>query len=234
MSPGTAFTMLVVAKAPVPGLAKTRLCPPLTHEAAADIAAAALIDSLAAASEAVQQDRSRIIVSTTGSFTNAARRADIGIALQGCHLVPQRGSTFAERLINAHQDAKDHRPGLPVVQIGMDTPHVDPALLVGAGLAASRSPHAGVLGNAADGGWWLLALAEPEAARALATVPMSQPDTGRLTREALTEAGVDLTTTAKLTDVDTWEDAIAVSSASPQSVFASAVRGQRAAAGTYA
>ena len=33
------FTVLIVAKSPVPGLAKTRLCAPLTSEGAADVAA---------------------------------------------------------------------------------------------------------------------------------------------------------------------------------------------------
>ena len=39
-------TVLVVAKAPVPGLAKTRLARTLGAEAAADLAAAALLDTL--------------------------------------------------------------------------------------------------------------------------------------------------------------------------------------------
>ena len=38
-------TVLVVAKAPVPGLAKTRLAAAVGDEAAADIAAAALLDT---------------------------------------------------------------------------------------------------------------------------------------------------------------------------------------------
>lgn len=38
-------TALVVAKSPVPGLAKTRLAATLGTDAAADIAAAALLDS---------------------------------------------------------------------------------------------------------------------------------------------------------------------------------------------
>ena len=38
--------LLVMAKAPVPGAVKTRLCPPASHLQAARIAAAALLDSL--------------------------------------------------------------------------------------------------------------------------------------------------------------------------------------------
>ena len=45
-------TVLVVAKAPVPGLAKTRLARTLGAETAADLAAAALLDTLDAVAEA--------------------------------------------------------------------------------------------------------------------------------------------------------------------------------------
>ena len=41
--------LIVLAKAPVPGRVKTRLCPPATPEQAASLAAAALADTLAAA-----------------------------------------------------------------------------------------------------------------------------------------------------------------------------------------
>ena len=44
--------LLVLAKAPVPGRVKTRLCPPCTPAQAAGIAAAALDDTLAAARRA--------------------------------------------------------------------------------------------------------------------------------------------------------------------------------------
>jgi glycosyltransferase A (GT-A) superfamily protein (DUF2064 family) len=46
---GRAFALLVLAKAPEPGRVKTRLCPPLTPDEAAELAAAALLDTIAAA-----------------------------------------------------------------------------------------------------------------------------------------------------------------------------------------
>jgi glycosyltransferase A (GT-A) superfamily protein (DUF2064 family) len=41
--------VLILAKAPVPGRVKTRLCPPVTPVLAADVAAAALLDTVEAA-----------------------------------------------------------------------------------------------------------------------------------------------------------------------------------------
>ena len=49
--------VLVVAKAPVPGLAKTRLAASIGADAAADVAAAALLDTLDAVAAASVQAR---------------------------------------------------------------------------------------------------------------------------------------------------------------------------------
>jgi hypothetical protein len=196
-----AFCLLVVAKAPVPGFAKTRLCPPATPAEAAEIAAAALLDTLdvvAATPGAVP------VVATTGDFAAAARSPELTHALWPMTVIRQRGEDFAQRLANAHQDAA--LPGLPVLQIGMDTPQVTPDLLAKAA-ALLTSEQDAVLGPADDGGWWALGLGNPAAASVLADVPMSRADTGERTLRALTEAGLRTTVLDQLSDVDTIADA---------------------------
>ncbi|HVV13834.1 TIGR04282 family arsenosugar biosynthesis glycosyltransferase [Amycolatopsis sp.] len=189
------FCLLVVAKAPVPGFAKTRLCPPATHAQAAEIAAAALLDTL----EAVSVTPGAVpVVATTGDFTAAARQAELARALWPVEVIPQRGNGFGERLANAHADVC--HLGLPVLQIGMDTPQVTPELLAD----AARNIGEAALGLAEDGGWWALGLRDPRDAKALADVPMSQPDTGAHTLAAL---GVSAATLPTLSDVDTMADA---------------------------
>ena len=64
-----------------------------------------------------------------------------------------------------------------------------------------------MLGPAADGGWWVLALADPRAAAGLAGVPMSRPDTFARTHAALRAAGQRVTVGRELSDVDTVTDA---------------------------
>ena len=57
--------------------------------------------------------------------------AEIRARLADVTVVEQRGEDFAERLVGAHADAAA-ATGHPVLQIGMDTPQVDPALLTDA------------------------------------------------------------------------------------------------------
>lgn len=215
--------VLVVAKAPVAGLAKTRLCPPATPRQAATIAAASLLDTLDAVAgvPCVQP-----VLAYTGRFAEAEAAREIRAALAGWCLVPQRGNGFGERLACAHADAGALFPGQPVLQIGMDTPQIGPGLL---STALHRLAGTGaVLGMATDGGWWALGLRDPTHATALGEVPMSTPDTGRLTRLALTERGLHVAELPVLSDVDTWDDALTVAAAAPGSHFAAAVaRGGR-------
>jgi glycosyltransferase A (GT-A) superfamily protein (DUF2064 family)/SAM-dependent methyltransferase len=216
--------LLVIAKAPVAGLAKTRLCPPATPRQAAAIAAAALLDTLQAVAAV---PAIRPVLAYTGRFADAEAAPELRAALTGWHLVPQRGDGFGERLANAHSDTAADFPGQPVLQIGMDTPQVAPGLL---DTALHRLGTAdAVLGMAEDGGWWALGLRDPNHAGALRDVPMSTPDTGRLTKLALTDRGLRIGDLPVLSDVDTWQDARTVAEAAPGTNFARAVTGGLAA-----
>ncbi len=197
--------VLVVAKAPVAGLAKTRLTPPLSPEQAADVAAAALLDTLAAVA---QCPVARRMVALTGSFESAARKYAIFSALSGFEIIAQRGGTFAERLVNAHNDAAS--AGFPVLQIGMDTPQVDARLLERCAASLCGEDADAVLGPARDGGWWALGVKDPASAAVLAGVPMSTSTTGADTRRALQERGDRVVLLPELTDVDCPRDAIDV------------------------
>ncbi|QRP46938.1 DUF2064 domain-containing protein [Amycolatopsis sp. FDAARGOS 1241] len=215
------FCLLVVAKAPVPGFAKTRLCPPATPAQAADIAAAALLDTL----DAVCATREAVpVVAMTGELGAAARGSELGRALRRTTVIAQRGWDFGARLANAHADVAAVLAGLPVLQIGMDTPQVTPELLDASIEPVLRGVHGAVLGPAEDGGWWGLGLADPHHAQVLAGVPMSQEDTGTRTRQALESAGLTTGPLPKLSDVDTMTDARRVAAAAPRGRFAAAVR----------
>ncbi len=193
--------VLIVAKAPVPGQAKTRLAADVGEQAAADIAAAALLDTLDAVAAANVQAR---VVAMTGSLDDASSGDEIRSCLADFTVVPQRGADFGERLANAHLDAAGAAAGLPVLQIGMDTPQVT-AELVGECARELLAADA-VLGMARDGGWWVLGVMDATMAACLRTIPMSRSDTGVVTLAALEDTGIDVSLVPTLADVDTIDD----------------------------
>ncbi|OBB67222.1 DUF2064 domain-containing protein [Mycobacterium sp. 852014-50255_SCH5639931] len=210
-------TLLVVAKAPEPGRAKTRLAATVGDLVAAEVAAAALLDTLDAVAAAPVATR---VVAMTGDLSAAAAADEIRQRLRSFTVIPQRGEDFADRLANAHADAAD---GYPVVQIGMDTPQVTADMLIDCARRLQEAP--AVLGPAVDGGWWVLGLRSPEAAECLRTVPMSQPDTGLLTYRALHDLGIGVYPAPELADFDVVDDVAAVREAcGPASRFAKATR----------
>jgi rSAM/selenodomain-associated transferase 1 len=199
--------LLVIAKAPVPGRVKTRLCPPCTPEQAAGIAAAALTDTITAACTFPATRHTLVI---DGDYPPPA----------GWHTVSQHGDGLGTRLANGFADTT--MAGVPSLLIGMDTPQLASELLteVAGGLDTADA----VLGPALDGGWWALALRDPGHAWVLASVPMSTSRTGVDTADALRRLGLRVAIGPVLTDVDTAADAVEIATACPGGAFAAAVR----------
>ena len=195
-------TVLVVAKAPVAGLAKTRLAASVGPEAAAALAAAALLDTL----DAVRRvDLVGRVVALTGDLGRAHGSDELGMMLADFVVLAQRGAGLDERLVAAHADAAGAVPG-PVLQIGMDTPQVTAELL---GASAERlvgDDVDSVFGPATDGGWWALGMSDPGLASFLQGIPMSRPDTGARTLAGLRRTGGTVVELPVLTDVDTLAD----------------------------
>ncbi len=221
MTPG----VLVVAKAPVPGLAKTRLAFAVGATAAADLAAAALLDTLDAV-EAWAPASGRLIA-MVGDLSAARHSGELTSRLSGWCVIGQRGEDFASRLAHAHHDAAAFwgRESV-VVQIGMDTPQLtskDFDLMVSDIAGVEGGGVDAVLGPASDGGWWALATRGAGYADGLRHVRMSTSDTCRDTVSVLRAAGASVRLAHGLSDVDTLADAIRVASEAPETRFAQAV-----------
>ena len=183
--------VLVMAKSPIAGRVKTRLCPPCTPQEAAALAEAALADTLAAAAACGADRRIIALDGSPGEWLPA-----------GFDVVPQVDGPFDRRLTAAWAAA-----GGPGVQIGMDTPQVTAALLDDA--LAGLEEHDAALGLAVDGGWWAIALRQPDA-RAFLGVPMSTAQTGAAQRARLHRLGLDVRALPTLVDLDTVADLPAV------------------------
>jgi len=205
--------VLVVAKAPVPGRAKTRLGATVGPDAAAELAAASLLDVVDAATSAVGAGSCHLALA--GELDDGVRADELRTALAGWSVRPQADGDLGRRLARAHGALG---PG-PVVQVGMDTPQLTAGLLHG--VLGGLDDHEAVLAPAADGGWWALALRDPGRAEVLEQVPMSTPTAYDDTRAALEAEGLRVAAGAPvLTDVDTADDAAAVAAAAPASRFA--------------
>lgn len=214
--------LLVMAKAPVAGLAKTRLGAVVGARRAARVAAAALLDTLDAV---LAVPGAAPLVALTGDLREAEFGAEVAETLARCTVIPQRGTDFGERLANAHADVWTVHPGRWVFQIGMDTPQVTGELLVESIEALHRPGVDAVLGPATDGGWWSLGLRDPARANVLRRVAMSRADTGERTLAALRAVGLRVCLLTELSDVDTMTDAMRVAAAAPGGRFAAAVAG---------
>ena len=198
--------LLVIAKEPVPGRVKTRLCPPCTFAEAAALAAAALADTLAAADAAARGGRRVLVLDgRPGPWLPA-----------GWEVAPQRGDGLAERLASAFEDA-----GAPALLVGMDTPQVTPGALADGLAALERAP--AVFGPAPDGGYWAIGLRRPDPA-VFAGIPMSAAHTGAAQRARLAALGLRTVELPPLRDVDDIAAARAVAAAAPESRFAAALQ----------
>jgi uncharacterized protein len=198
-------TVAVIAKAPRPGHVKTRLSPPCTDDEAARIATVLLADAI------------DVVAAVPGSRPAVLLDGEPGPWLpEGVAVVPQRGRSLEERLINGFEDL-----GGPALIVAMDSPDLTVADVQVAVVALCDGADA-VLGPADDGGYWAIGLRRPVAA-ALAEVPMSRPDTLAAQRARLDALGLRRVELRALADVDTFGDALAAAARRPLSALASVV-----------
>ena len=199
-------TLVIICKETLPGKVKTRLHPPLSLEQAAEVAAAAIADTIAAT--ASLPATRRVLLFDGNRTPDGSEHFDV---------IPQIGGGLDARL-GALFDEVDG----PTVLVGMDTPQLDAAVLAPAFEAWPADVDA-FFGPANDGGFWALGLREPTG-DLLRGVPMSQDDTGAHQLARLAEAGLRVTMLPELVDVDTIDDARQVAATAPDGAFARALR----------
>lgn len=144
--------LIVFAKAPVPGYAKTRLARVLGDEAAARLAARMLEDTLARAmaSQIGPVELCCAPDTSHAQFQQAASTHGISLTLQGEGDLGVRMDRALTRCLQNHRRA---------VLIGTDAPDLDAAYLLQAATLLLTQP--AVFGPAFDGGYVLVGLAQP-------------------------------------------------------------------------
>jgi glycosyltransferase A (GT-A) superfamily protein (DUF2064 family) len=205
--------LIVVAKEPVPGRVKTRLCPPCSPVEAAWVAEAALADTL---DSALASGADRVVLALDGRP---------GPWCPGRVVVIGQGPGSLDRRL-AHAWSQGAGCG-PALQVGMDTPQVSAVDLNRAMAALHDDQVDAVLGPATDGGWWALGMRRPRP-EAVLGVPTSLPDTGARQAARLAALGMCTRPLELQSDIDTWPDAVAVAMRAPATRVAAAVRAQAA------
>ncbi|MBC7590018.1 MAG: DUF2064 domain-containing protein [Salinibacterium sp.] len=201
-------TLVLIAKEPLPGKAKTRLHPPLSLEQAAHLAAAAIDDTLAAL-QSLPATR-RILLFEGNRLPPRSEHYDV---------TGQTTGTLDMRL-GAIFDECDE----PMLLIGMDTPQLtaDDLAPAFAGWPENSETDAW-FGPAADGGFWALGMREPRG-DLIRGIEMSMDDTGVNQLARLEDAGLKVGMLATLTDVDTIDSAREVADIAPETLFARTLR----------
>ncbi len=113
--------ILVFAKAPRPGLVKTRMCPPFSLEQAAELYAHVLDDVLAATAEFARELELEAVVTVhpADACREIAERCPADF-----RIVPQRGTSLGERMTWAVAEAAASGAE-PILLRGSDSPVLD-------------------------------------------------------------------------------------------------------------
>ena len=197
--------MAVMAKAPVPGRAKTRLVPPLDPMQAAGLAAAFIADSTA-----------NILTAGLSAYVAYTPAGDEGVLAGACApgavLLLADGSLgeangvagLGRALLHAVRGLLE-RGHESVCLLSADSPTIPTRFLVEAARLLAAPGERVVLGPAEDGGYWLIGLRSPYA-QLFADIPWSTAGVAEATRERAREIGLDLVELPAWYDVDAADD----------------------------
>lgn len=190
--------LIIVAKAPVPGKVKTRLCTDLTAEAACDLYRCFLQDRVAEMSDLKNIDLS-IAYTPRGSETHFAP-----FAAAGFDLFPQRGNHLGERLHNIFLQkwAQGFRS---LVVIDSDSPDLPKSIVKKAFEWLKAGSADAVFGPCRDGGYYLVGLREP-CPELFRNIPWSTSAVLQKTLEAAGKKGLKTKLLPPWNDLDTFED----------------------------
>ncbi len=145
--------VIVMVKAPVPGMVKTRLVPPLSAEAAAALAAAFVQDAVRNA---------RPIADVLIAYAPIDGKTLLKTLLpESLHWTTQRGDNLGERMGAAMTDAAASGFS-PLVVLGTDSPTLPPACIAEAIQTLQSGTADVVFGPTEDGGYYLVGARQPQ------------------------------------------------------------------------
>ena len=194
--------LLVFAKPPVPGIAKTRLAADLGAQAAAQLATAFLRDTLRLCRSLPDH---QVILASVGSLGEYGPADDaLGREVAELEVWPQGDGDLGSRLEAGLRRALQTAPW--AIAVGTDSPGLPLEHLRAAVRSLEHSD--AVVGPTTDGGYYLLGMRRcPQGA--LADLPWSSERTCAATLERFYQLGLSPTVAPPVVDVDTADDLLA-------------------------
>jgi rSAM/selenodomain-associated transferase 1 len=196
--PTHANALVVMAKAPLPGTVKTRLVPPLSHEEAAELYQALLLDLL-------ESLGSFKLADPFVAFTPAETASLFNeITPPGFVCFPQRGEDLGARMNNVFLDLFTQGYENLVI-IGSDLPALPSCFLEEAFVMLGRSEKEVVLGPSRDGGYYLIGMGRsiPEIFKG---IPWGEENVLATTLQKISSLGLKAYLLPTWFDIDTPED----------------------------
>ena len=144
-------TLVIFAKAPLVGQVKTRLCPPLLPEEAAELARCFLVDMV---ERACRLPTVQVYLAITPAESEPAFRALLPFPVE---YLAQRGVSLGEREYNVFDDLLQ-RGATRIVLIGSDIPTLPLSHLQEAFDHLEDSRCDAVFGPSSDGGYYLVGM----------------------------------------------------------------------------
>jgi uncharacterized protein len=196
--PTHANALAVMAKAPIPGLVKTRLVPPLKHEQAAELYRALLLDQL---DHLAQLNSADLYV----AFTPVdAAPLMVSLLPVGFRCFPQRGDDLGERMNEVFIELR-RRAHCNLIVIGSDLPAVPLNFFEDAFRLLAGGKKRVVLGPSRDGGYYLIGLNQPTS-EIFQDMTWSHDRVLAQTTERLARLEIDFALLPIWSDLDTLED----------------------------
>jgi len=193
--------VVVMAKAPVPGFAKTRLIPALGAEGAAALAQWLLDRTMAAALAASAAGLGPVELCGAPDMSHPA--FDAWADRPGVVCAPQGAGDLGERMARVFERWRHDAPG--VLLIGTDAPRLGADVLLAA--AEALQAHDAVFVPACDGGYALVGLRRP-APQLFTGMRWSTADVMQHTRERLQAGALRHAELAALHDIDEPADLV--------------------------
>ncbi len=197
----SANALVIFAKWPRPGQVKTRLCPPLRPDQAAELARCFLLDTVERVS---RLEEVQVWVAFTPADSEPRFRTLLPASVR---YLPQRGNDLGERELNIFVDLFE-QAATRVAVMGSDIPSVPLAYLRSAFDLLESPGYDAVLGPSSDGGYYCIG-AQAGHAGLPALFEYIEWSTERVMQQTLQQArlhNLNIGLIPRWYDVDTGED----------------------------